>query len=131
MGERELTMVNTNIAPQWQRFNGGNWAVLEAAVRTYSARNNRELFIFTGTGNIHRGMQSLQMTILHCSLHPASIIALFNSWRVFSHVWSTIRLMRYSSTNYEVRSSHSTKARKLENVTTGWRKGAINSKVHS
>jgi DNA/RNA endonuclease G (NUC1) len=54
MGERELTMVNTNIAPQWQRFNGGNWAVLEAAVRTYSARNNRELFIFTGTGNIQR-----------------------------------------------------------------------------
>jgi DNA/RNA endonuclease G (NUC1) len=43
-------MVNTNIAPQWQPFNGGNWAKLEKAVRTYSDTNNKRVFVFTGTG---------------------------------------------------------------------------------
>ena len=46
--ERELTMVNTNVAPQWQAFNSQNWVVVENAVTTYS--NARRLYVFTGTG---------------------------------------------------------------------------------
>ena len=46
--ERELTMVNTNVAPQWQEFNSQNWVVVENAVTTYS--NIRRLYVFTGTG---------------------------------------------------------------------------------
>ena len=47
---RKLTMVNTNIAPQWQLFNGGNWANLENAVRKYSDKERKQVFVFTGTG---------------------------------------------------------------------------------
>ena len=46
--EREFTMVNTNVAPQWQAFNSKNWVVVENAVTTYS--NRRRLYVFTGTG---------------------------------------------------------------------------------
>ena len=72
MGERELTMVNTNIAPQWQRFNGGNWAVLEGAVRTYAATMKRKLFVFTGTGKIPKGHGSFQKTI-DCDIFGAKV----------------------------------------------------------
>ncbi|KAK3740661.1 hypothetical protein QZH41_006820 [Actinostola sp. cb2023] len=48
--ERELTMINTNIAPQWQLFNGGNWAFLEAAVRDYATSVSRPVYVFTGVG---------------------------------------------------------------------------------
>jgi len=48
--DREMTMVNTNIAPQWQQFNGGNWATLEAAVRAYATAVNRNIYVFTGVG---------------------------------------------------------------------------------
>ena len=50
LGERELTMVNTNIAPQWQPFNAENWATLEAAVRRYADAKKNKVFVFTGTG---------------------------------------------------------------------------------
>ena len=46
--ERALTMINTNVAPQWQAFNSQNWVVVENAVTTYS--NTRRLYVFTGTG---------------------------------------------------------------------------------
>jgi len=46
--DREMTMVNTNIAPQWQRFNAKNWATLEAAVRAYATAVNRNIYVFTG-----------------------------------------------------------------------------------
>ena len=48
--ERDFTMITTNIAPQWQRFNGGNWNNLEAAVRQYATNTNHDLYVFTGTG---------------------------------------------------------------------------------
>ena len=43
-------MVTTNIAPQWQRFNGGNWNNLEKAIRKYASQSNHTLYVFTGTG---------------------------------------------------------------------------------
>jgi len=49
--ERELTMITTNIAPQWQRFNGGNWNNLETAMRLYANNTQRALYVFTGTGS--------------------------------------------------------------------------------
>lgn len=48
--ERELTMITTNIAPQWQRFNAGNWNNLETAIRQYATNNQQALYVFTGTG---------------------------------------------------------------------------------
>ncbi|XP_028413062.1 uncharacterized protein LOC114535923 isoform X1 [Dendronephthya gigantea] len=49
--KRELTMINTNIAPQWQVFNSQNWAVVEKAVRSYSSNNRqRPVYVVTGTG---------------------------------------------------------------------------------
>ena len=45
--ERKLTMINTNVAPQWQRFKSQNWVVVESAVTTYS--KTRRLYVFTGT----------------------------------------------------------------------------------
>ena len=48
--ERALTMITTNIAPQWQRFNSGNWNYLEAAIRQYATNTNHDLYVFTGTG---------------------------------------------------------------------------------
>ncbi len=50
--ERTLTMINTNIAPQWQLFNAQNWATLESAVRSYSNARRRKVYVFTGTGKI-------------------------------------------------------------------------------
>ena len=47
--KRERTYVTTNIAPQWQPFNGGNWAVLEKNIRTCATLTSNNLFVFTGT----------------------------------------------------------------------------------
>ncbi|KAK3713734.1 hypothetical protein QZH41_008860 [Actinostola sp. cb2023] len=49
--ERQMTFINTNIAPQWQLFNAENWAALEAAVRNYANSVQRSVYVFTGTGN--------------------------------------------------------------------------------
>ncbi len=51
--ERRITWINTNIAPQWQTFNGENWGALEGAVRTYSNNHRRKVYVFTGTGKIY------------------------------------------------------------------------------
>ncbi|XP_046863711.1 uncharacterized protein LOC124457525 [Xenia sp. Carnegie-2017] len=48
--ERKFTMVNTNSAPQWKHFNGVIWKKLEQAVRTYAKKNNKQLYVVTGTG---------------------------------------------------------------------------------
>lgn len=48
--ERSFTFITTNIAPQWQPFNMGNWAVLEMALFKYAKDKGRSLYIFTGTG---------------------------------------------------------------------------------
>lgn len=38
-----------NAAPQWQSFNGGNWATLEDHLKRYIARRNINTEIYTGT----------------------------------------------------------------------------------
>ena len=47
--DRERTYVTTNIAPQWQPFNGGNWGVLERNIRGCATSTKDDLFVFTGT----------------------------------------------------------------------------------
>ena len=48
--ERAYTMITTNIAPQWQLFNAGNWNNLEKAMRKYATKTQHALYVFTGTG---------------------------------------------------------------------------------
>lgn len=48
--ERSFTMTTTNIAPQWSRFNFGNWKYLEMAIRKYATDTENALYVFTGTG---------------------------------------------------------------------------------
>jgi len=50
--ERSFTYITTNIAPQWQPFNAGNWAKIESAVTTYAKNKGRTLYVFTGTGTL-------------------------------------------------------------------------------
>ncbi|XP_017043009.1 uncharacterized protein LOC108089339 [Drosophila ficusphila] len=38
-----------NVAPQWQSFNGGQWAVLEDSTRRYVARSGISATVYTGT----------------------------------------------------------------------------------
>jgi DNA/RNA endonuclease G (NUC1) len=41
-----------NVAPQWQCFNGGNWAYLENGVRTFVAAYGADLDVYTGTHGV-------------------------------------------------------------------------------
>ncbi len=47
--EQNATYYYWNTAPQFQRFNGGNWVALEKKVRGYSTSHSAELEVFTGT----------------------------------------------------------------------------------
>ncbi|CAH3167576.1 unnamed protein product, partial [Porites lobata] len=47
--DRQRTMLPTNIAPQWQGFNDGNWCVMEQFLRRFANIERHELYIFTGT----------------------------------------------------------------------------------
>lgn len=67
--ERSLTMITTNIAPQWQKFNSMNWAELERALRTYAQRNQRNLYVFTGVGWFQSSSNlNTRHTMQHCTL---------------------------------------------------------------
>ena len=48
--ERDLTFIMTNVAPQWQQFNGENWRKVEEAVKEYVQAVGHEVYVFTGTG---------------------------------------------------------------------------------
>lgn len=55
MAARQLTFINTNIAPQWQENNGGNWCKFEESLTIYTnglKSGTKKLYIFTGTGMI-------------------------------------------------------------------------------
>lgn len=47
--QQNLTFYFVNVAPQWQTFNGGNWAVLEKNCRNFAQRKHLNLIIYTGT----------------------------------------------------------------------------------
>ena len=55
--ERDLTFKMTNVAPQWQEFNGGNWAAVENAIKTYVQTKKTDLYVFTGTAGISKYWQ--------------------------------------------------------------------------
>lgn len=38
-----------NVAPQWQSFNGGHWAIVEDATRRFVARSSLSVSVYTGT----------------------------------------------------------------------------------
>ncbi|KAG8248410.1 hypothetical protein J6590_041996 [Homalodisca vitripennis] len=44
-----LTYYYVNAAPQWQKFNAGNWISVENAVRRLSAQVDDKLDVYTGT----------------------------------------------------------------------------------
>lgn len=47
--QQAATMYYVNVAPQWQQFNGGNWELLERAVRNFlRAENGLEYKVITG-----------------------------------------------------------------------------------
>jgi DNA/RNA endonuclease G (NUC1) len=43
------TFYFVNCAPQWQTFNGANWAQLEASARDYASSQGNDLIVYTGT----------------------------------------------------------------------------------
>ncbi|KAK3747244.1 hypothetical protein QZH41_010404, partial [Actinostola sp. cb2023] len=47
-----VTFILTNAAPQWQKFNGGNWMLLEKDVRDYANSVKRKIYVFTGVGGV-------------------------------------------------------------------------------
>lgn len=46
---QQATFYFLNAAPQWQQFNGGNWATLEDHLKRYVDRKNIRVEIYTGT----------------------------------------------------------------------------------
>ena len=76
-GERSFTLITTNIAPQWQPFNEGNWKNIEAFVKKYaSEKPERTLYIFTGTG---------RMQLNYCNIFWVEISDLVNE----PHGWKS------------------------------------------
>jgi len=53
-----------NVAPQWQSFNGGQWAVLEDSTRRYVASSGISSSVYTGTYGEMKvaGSKSLHLT---------------------------------------------------------------------
>ncbi|XP_067008540.2 uncharacterized protein [Anabrus simplex] len=50
--QHRATFYYVNVAPQWQTFNGGNWAVLEQDVRQLASDRGVDLEVYTGTHGI-------------------------------------------------------------------------------
>ena len=49
---QDATYYFTNVAPQWQGFNAGNWLDLENAVRDFVDNRNLDLVVYTGTNGV-------------------------------------------------------------------------------
>ena len=41
-----------NVAPQWQSFNGRNWATFEDDCRQFAISRNLDLEVYTGTSGV-------------------------------------------------------------------------------
>lgn len=52
--QQTATFHYANAAPQWQRFNAGNWAALESAARKLAAGRPAGLTVYTGTHEVYR-----------------------------------------------------------------------------
>uniref|UniRef100_A0A1B0D5G0 DNA/RNA non-specific endonuclease domain-containing protein n=1 Tax=Phlebotomus papatasi TaxID=29031 RepID=A0A1B0D5G0_PHLPP len=50
--QQRATFWLMNVAPQWQKFNGGNWERVESSVRRMVSARNTQLEIYTGTYGI-------------------------------------------------------------------------------
>ena len=49
---RDATFYMTNVAPQWQAINNGNWKLVEKAVREYAKLKKQDVMITTGTHGV-------------------------------------------------------------------------------
>lgn len=47
--QQRATFYFINVAPQWQRFNGGNWERVESGIREFVGKRNLVVEMFTGT----------------------------------------------------------------------------------
>ena len=47
--EQDATYYFSNVAPQYQRCNNGNWKALEGAIRDYAKAKARDVVVYTGT----------------------------------------------------------------------------------
>ena len=52
VSQKNATYTFVNVAPQWQPFNGANWAALESSVQAYADRNKLDLEVYTGTHDV-------------------------------------------------------------------------------
>lgn len=68
--ERARTYVTTNIAPQWQLFNGGNWQILETIIRGYATFTNNHLFVITGTSGSATNLNGVAVWLNNRVLAP-------------------------------------------------------------
>ena len=48
---------NSNVVPQWQRINNGNWRTVEEAVRSAARRRGVTFQVFTGTIGVFKVRQ--------------------------------------------------------------------------
>ncbi|KAJ8967795.1 hypothetical protein NQ317_014821 [Molorchus minor] len=68
--QQRLTFHMVNAAPQWQTFNGRNWAYAEANARDLASNYNLTLEIYTGTYGV--------MTLPHLQTHQDVEIYMYN-----------------------------------------------------
>jgi DNA/RNA endonuclease G (NUC1) len=50
--QQRATFWFLNVAPQWQSFNGANWAQLEDSARDYAAGSGNDVIVYTGTHGV-------------------------------------------------------------------------------
>jgi len=49
---QDATFYFLNVAPQWKKFNSGNWLAVELKVRSFAEKNQKDLNIYTGTHKV-------------------------------------------------------------------------------
>lgn len=89
--DRELTFVLTNAAPQWQKFNGGNWAVLERAIKHYAEDVKRGVHVLTGV---------CKYTLLACSCILRTLLQHDKSSMLEQVILSLFKLKEFRSFNW-------------------------------
>ena len=54
---QEASYMYSNVVPQWQRINNGNWRTVEEAVRSAARRRGVTFQVFTGTIGVFKVRQ--------------------------------------------------------------------------